>query len=74
MLDRHPGTALSRKKELHFFASSEHYADGLDSYLQNFVGVGPELVTGEASTTYLSDRVAFFYNQENRLESIAFQL
>ena len=68
MLDRHPGTALPRRKELHFFAASERYAEGLDSYLQNFEDAPPAAVTGEASTTYLSDKVAFFYNEENRLE------
>jgi hypothetical protein len=68
MLNRHPGTSLPRRKELHFFGSSELYAEGLDNYLQNFDDTDPQYVTGEASTTYLSDRVAIFYNEENRLE------
>ena len=68
MLDRHPGTTLPRKKELHFFGSSELYGEGLDGYLQNFQAADADHVTGEASTTYLSDRVAIFYNEENRLE------
>jgi len=68
MLKSHPGTSLPRKKELHFFSASENYARGIDSYWEWFRDSEEGCITGEASTTYLSDKVAFFYNEVNRLE------
>jgi hypothetical protein len=68
MLDRHPETRLPAEKEIHFFGSSELYNQGTDAYFAHFDGIDTGLVTGEASTTYLSDRPAFFYNSDNRLE------
>jgi hypothetical protein len=68
MLDNHPGTDLPKRKEPHFFASSENFSKGLESYWPLFNERAPDRLTGEASTSYLSDRVAFFYNDENRLE------
>ena len=68
MLDSHPGTTLPARKEPHFFGSSELYGAGMDVYWQNFAGIDNSQVTGEASTTYLSDKLAFFYNDINALE------
>jgi hypothetical protein len=69
MLKNHPGTSLPTEKEIHFFGSSELYKyKGLDWYFEHFRGCDGRLVTGEASTTYLSDKLAFFYNVANKLE------
>jgi len=68
MLQEHPGTLLPAEKEMHFFGSSELYNKGVDWYYDKFQGIDGQYVTGEASTTYLSDRLAFFYNDVNKLE------
>ncbi len=67
-LSEHTGTTLPDEKEIHFFGSSELYKRGPEWYFAKFAGIDSRAVTGEASTTYLSDRPAFFYNQVNKLE------
>ena len=67
-LSQHPGTVLPDEKEIHFFGSSELYGRGPEWYFAKFDGIDDQAVTGEASTTYLSDRPAFFYNDVNKLE------
>ncbi len=57
MLKQHPGTDLSREKEPHFFSKSHNYRKGMDYYYNTFSSLNPSRVTGEASTSYLYDRV-----------------
>ena len=52
MLDRHPDIFMPRQKEPEFFARDDLYAQGLDSYAENFAGAKPGQVVGEASTLY----------------------
>ncbi len=68
MLDRHPGTALPKQKELHYFGSSEIYAKGPEWYFSNFEDIDTHEVTGEASTSYLFDKVPYWYNKSNEIE------
>lgn len=68
MLDQHPETDLPKVKEIHYFGSSELYSKGADWYYKNFEDTDPQLITGEASTTYFFDRVPFWYNDTNNLE------
>lgn len=68
MLNSHPDTALPEEKEIHYFGSSELYAKGADWYYKRFEGIPPDKVTGEASTTYLSERVPYFFESENALK------
>ncbi len=57
MLRQHPGTDLPKKKEPHFFSKSYKYKAGMDSYYDIFKEIDPTKVTGEASTSYLYDKV-----------------
>ena len=68
MLDEHPATMLPAEKEIHYFGSSELYAKGPDWYYERFADIGQERVTGEASTSYLSERMPFFFASENELQ------
>lgn len=68
MLKQHPGTALSAKKEIHYFGSAELYAKGDDWYYSHFTGLDPVKVIGEASTTYFYDRVPYWYNKNRVIE------
>lgn len=67
-LKQHPGTDLPLKKEIHFFGSSELYAKGREWYYNHFKHLDSSKVIGEASTTYLYDKVPFWYNPTNSLE------
>jgi len=68
MLNQHPGTALPKIKEIHYFGSSELYARGPDWYYEHFAQTDRSKVTGEASTTYFYDYVPFWYNKSRQLE------
>jgi hypothetical protein len=68
MLDRHPGTSLPVEKEIHYYGGAERYRQGPDWYASFFADVEPSKVTGEASTSYLSDRVPYWYNESRDLE------
>jgi hypothetical protein len=57
MLDQHPQTDLPKVKEHHFFSKSHNYNLGLKQYCQIFKNMSPDKITGEASTSYLFDRV-----------------
>ncbi len=68
MLKQHPGTALSAKKEIHYFGSAELYAKGDDWYYRHFTGLDTDKVIGEASSTYFYDRVPYWYNKSCQIE------
>lgn len=68
MLQQHPGTSLPKGKEIHFFGSAELYTKGTDWYYFHFQHLDPGKVVGEASTTYLYDRVPYWHNNSRRLE------
>lgn len=65
-LAHHPGVSLGRK-EIHYFGGVEHYRKGRDWYLRHFEGLDPRKRIGEASTTYLYDRLPFFHNPGHAL-------
>lgn len=67
MLDQHPGTSLPREKEIHYYGGSELYGRGPEWYAAQFEGVDAGLVTGEASTSYLFDRVPYWFNEERQI-------
>lgn len=67
MLDQHPGTVLPRRKEYHYFGSSELYAKGPEWYYKNFEDIDLQAVTGEASTSYLFDRIPYWYNKSSEI-------
>jgi len=67
MLGQHPGTSLPTKKEIHFFGSSELYRKGPGWYYEHFDGLDAGLICGEASTSYLFDRVPFWFNDNRAL-------
>ena len=54
--------------KFHYFGSSEIYAKGSDWYYSNFEDIDPHVVTGEASTSYLFDKVPYWYNKSNDIE------
>jgi hypothetical protein len=68
MLAQHPGTSLPKRKEIHFFGSAELYRNGTHWYYEHFKNVDATKVVGEASTTYLYDRVPYWRNPSHRLE------
>ena len=68
MLNQHPGTVLPAQKEIHYFGSSEIYAKGPEWYFRNFDDIDSCVVTGEASTSYLFDKVPYWYNKANKIE------
>jgi hypothetical protein len=68
MLKQHPGTALPKKKEIHFFGSAELFARGIDWYYHHFYDLDENKVIGEASTTYFYDRIPYWFNESNKIE------
>lgn len=68
MLNQHPGTDLSPKKEIHFFSTSELYNKGNEWYYSHFRDLDPSKVIGEASTSYLYDYVTYSFNLKRALE------
>lgn len=68
MLSQHPETSLPTKKEIHFFGSAELYSRGKDWYYKHFENLDNHKIIGEASTTYLYDRVPFWYNNSRKIE------
>ncbi len=66
MLKQHPGTDLPSKKEPHFFSKTNNYRKGMDYYLSAFKHLDPSKVTGEASTSYLYDKVRLNVHLELR--------
>jgi hypothetical protein len=68
MLQQHPDTDLPKKKEIHFFGSSELYRKGKDQYYGHFAKLDRSKVIGEASTTYFYDNVPYWYNESSKLE------
>ncbi len=67
-LDQHPETDLPKTKELHYFGGVENYLSGPDGYYAHFEGLDPEKVTGEASTSYLYDRIPYWHNISETIE------
>ena len=68
MLGQHPETDLPPTKEIHYFGSSEHYAKGPEWYYAHFEGLDQRRLCGEASTSYLFDRVPFWFNESRQIE------
>ena len=67
MLDLHPGTSLPETKEIHYFGSIELHARGPEWYYPRFADMDPGRMTGEASPTYLFDRMPYWYNESSKL-------
>ena len=67
-LDQHPGTDLPPTKEIHYFGGVENFRQGGESYYANFAGLSPEKLTGEASTSYLYDRMPYWHNKSRDIE------
>jgi hypothetical protein len=57
MLDQHPGTDLPKVKEHHFFSKTHKYNKGFKEYSKIFQNLSANKIIGEASTSYLFDRV-----------------
>jgi len=68
MLHQHPETDLPEKKEIHYFGGIENYRKGTQWYYNHFRDVDPGKVTGEASTSYLFDRIPYWYNTSPQIE------
>ena len=62
-LNLHHGTSLPKEKEIHFFGGVENYQKGREWYYNHFSNLDPYKVTGEASTTYLYDRIPYWHNK-----------
>lgn len=61
-LNQHPGTDLPDLKEIHYFGGVENYLAGPERYYSHFSDTDPTLITGEASTSYLYDRIPYWHN------------
>src|SRR6185295_16842547 len=57
-LDQHPDVWLPETKEPHFFGRDKIWANGLDWYAALFEAAPAGAITGEASTTLTSHRLA----------------
>jgi len=68
MLDQHPGTDLPNKKEIHYFGGAELYRQGPGWYYSHFDNLRSDLLTGEASTSYLFDRIPYWENTSRSIE------
>jgi hypothetical protein len=67
-LDQHPGTDLPAQKEIHYFGGVELYRQGPEWYYAHFDNINSELLTGEASTSYLFDRIPYWHNDKREIE------
>ena len=67
-LDQHPGTDLPASKEIHYYGGVELYRKGPEWYQSHFEDTRQDLLTGEASTSYLFDRIPFWYNESRQIE------
>ena len=67
-LRQHPGTDLPARKEIHYFGGVENYRQGPDWYYAHFAGCDSARITGEASTSYLYDRMPYWFNASDRIE------
>ena len=67
-LDQHPETDLPHTKELHYFGGVENYNAGSEPYFAHFAGLDPARLTGEASTSYLYDRIPYWHNTSETIE------
>lgn len=68
MLQQHPDTDLPTIKEIHYFGGIENYRKGAQWYYDHFRDIDPGKVTGEASTSYLFDRIPYWYNPSQQIE------
>jgi hypothetical protein len=68
VLKQHPGTDLPKIKEIHYFGGIEKFRKGREWYFDHFRDIDPGKITGEASTTYLFDRIPYWYNLSNQIE------
>ena len=68
LLKQHPETDLPKTKEIHYFGGIENYRKGREWYFDYFRDIDPAKLTGEASTTYLFDRIPYWYNQSTHIE------
>lgn len=68
MLDKHPGTDLPALKEIHYFGGVELFSRGPEWYYSHFENTNPDLITGEASTSYLFDRIPYWNNEGPQIE------
>ena len=55
VLDQYPETSLLRKKEIHFFGSSELYHQGLQWYFDQFDGLDPDKIICDSATSNFYD-------------------
>lgn len=67
MLEQHPGTSLPAEKEIHYYGGAELYRRGPEWYHRFFADVDPDRLTGEASTSYLFDRVPLWFNEDRAI-------
>ncbi len=67
-LDAHPGTDLPDTKEIHYYGGVENFRKGKKWYLDHFKDLSGSKVIGEASPTYLYDRMPYWGNSSNRIE------
>jgi hypothetical protein len=74
MINQHPDAELPPKKEYHFFSKSYEYNNGLEKYLQIYEKISPLKVTGEASTSYLYDRVRKNVHMEQKNVEVDYNL
>ena len=74
MINQHPGSELPPKKEHHFFSKSYKYRMGLEEYLKIYENISPSKITGEASTSYLYDRVRKNVHMEQKNVEIDYNL
>ena len=68
MLKQHPDTDLPATKEIHYFGGIENFRKGTQWYYDHFRDIDPGKVTGEASTTYLFDRMPYWHNPSRQIE------
>lgn len=67
-LNEHPETDLPSTKEIHFFGGVEKYRNGKDWYYNHFDGLDKTKIIGEASSTYLYDRMPYWENTSDIIE------
>jgi hypothetical protein len=68
VLDQYPETSFPRKKEIHFFGSSELYHQGLQWYFNQFDGLDSDKIICDAATSNFYDRVPYWRNPGEHLE------
>lgn len=67
-LDQHLEKDLPDKKGIHYFGGVENYWQGPDWSYAHFDECDSKLITGEASTAYLFDRMPYWFNAAKNIE------